>query len=303
MSSLRPPTLEDVPHAARLANEHSRDPVDEERLRQEWTAPNVDLEQDARVDERTYALVEDLGEGRVWIELHGDPSPAALEWTETRAHQLGGRRLFTGGWSTNTGLFEVIETRGYALTRQSATLEIQLTDDLPAPVWPAGITPRVMREGQERTFYEVHQEAFRDTWEHTEDPFDEWSHWLLHPSRFDPGLWFLASADGDACGIAICEPRRTLPDLGCGSWQCAAHGAAAESVARCSCIRCASVGSRVLGSASTPPALPAHIRSTRAWACGQRTGSTSTRGRSRERLARPLSEVPDLHRGGCRRRL
>ena len=33
MSSLRPPTLEDVPHAARLVNEHSRDPVDEERLR------------------------------------------------------------------------------------------------------------------------------------------------------------------------------------------------------------------------------------------------------------------------------
>ena len=214
MSSLRPPTLEDVPHAARLANEHSRDPVDEERLRQEWTSPKVDLEQDARVDERTYAIVEDLGEGRVWIELHGDPSPAALEWAETRAHQLGGRRLFTGGWSTNTALFEVIEARGYALTRHSATLEIELTDDLPEPVWPAGITARVMREGEERTFYEVHQEAFRDTWEHTEDPFEEWSHWLLRPPRFDPGLWFLATAVEDACGIAICEPRPTLPDLG-----------------------------------------------------------------------------------------
>ena len=97
MSSLRPPTLGDVPHAARLVNEHSRDPIDEERLRQEWTAPNVDLEQDARVDERTYALVEDLGEGRVWIELHGDPSPAALESAESRASELGGHRLLTGG--------------------------------------------------------------------------------------------------------------------------------------------------------------------------------------------------------------
>jgi hypothetical protein len=84
VSSLRPPTLEDVPHAARLVNEHSRDPIDEERLRQEWTAPNVDLEQDARVDERTYAIVENLGGGHVWIELHGDPSPAS----PTGAHTL-----------------------------------------------------------------------------------------------------------------------------------------------------------------------------------------------------------------------
>ena len=122
--------------------------------------------------------------------------------------------MLTGGWSTNTGLFAEIESRGYALTRQSATLEIELTNDLPEPVWPDDVAPRAMREGEERTFYEVHQEAFRDTWEHTEDPFEEWSHWLLHPSRFDPGLWFLASADGDACGIAICEPRPALPDLG-----------------------------------------------------------------------------------------
>ena len=34
------------------------------------------------------------------------------------------------------------------------------------------------------------------------------------PVALRPGLVVLASADGDACGIAICEPRRTLPDLG-----------------------------------------------------------------------------------------
>ena len=45
---------------------------------------DVDLEQDARVDERTYAIVENLGGGRVWIELHGDPSPAS----PTGAHTL-----------------------------------------------------------------------------------------------------------------------------------------------------------------------------------------------------------------------
>ena len=59
-------------------------------------------------------------------------------------------------------------------------------------VWPAGISVRTFRPGDERTFYEVHQESFEDHWEHdAPDPYDEWARakwramWAVAEGRFE----------------------------------------------------------------------------------------------------------------------
>ena len=70
-----------------------------------------------------------------------------------------------------------------------------------------GIDIRPIREGEERIAYDIHQESFRDSWEHTAEPFDEWRHYLVDSESFDRGLWFVAW-DGDRpAGAALCRVR------------------------------------------------------------------------------------------------
>ena len=88
---LRPPRDEDLPTVVRLQGEHSPEPVDAEMVIREWTSPGVELEHDARIEDDAYCLVEDLYEGRAWIEVQGRPSGAMLDWAEARASDKGAR--------------------------------------------------------------------------------------------------------------------------------------------------------------------------------------------------------------------
>jgi mycothiol synthase len=210
---VRAPVEADIPVIVRLASEHSPEPRDEATLRQEWSAPRVDLHADARVEDDAYVLVERLDEERAWMEVHGRPSHALLDWTEARAAALG-RKIFSGAWATNRAVLEGLEQRGFRLVRHSHRMLIDLADGSPEPVWPAGIVLRTFERGDERVFYEVQQETFRDSWEPIDEPYDEWAHWLLSPPTFVPDLWFLAQENGEPAGIAICHPHRSRSQLG-----------------------------------------------------------------------------------------
>ena len=214
MSSLRPPTEEEAVEAARLMNEHWPELVDPARVLSDWTSPRVDLERDARIGDGVYVLVEDIGEGRVWIEAYGREVQTALSWAESRAREMGRRRAFTGGWSPNEGLFKELARRGYRRVRSSQRMEIALDLPLPEPVWPDGIEVRSIRGGEERAVYDAHQEAFEDVWEPTPRSFEDWAHWYLQPPRFDGELWFLACDGPEICGVAMCHSHPTIPGLG-----------------------------------------------------------------------------------------
>ncbi len=214
MSSLRPPTEDDAVEAARLMNEHWPEAVDPARVLNDWTSPRVDLEQDARIGDGSYVLVEDIGEGRAWIEAYGRDVGEALRWAESRARQTGRRRAFTGGWSTNVALFEELEQRGYRRVRSSHRMEIPLDSPVPEPAWPEGIEVRTIREGEARAVYDAHEEAFEDVWEPMRRSFEDWAHWYLQPPRFDGELWFLACDGPEICGVAMCHRHPTVPGLG-----------------------------------------------------------------------------------------
>lgn len=210
---MRAPVAGDVPLVVRLASEHSPEARDEATLRQEWSAPRLDLERDARVEDDAYVLVERLDEKRVWTEVHGRPSAELLDWAEARAGALG-TKTFSGAWSTNGAVIAALEKRGFRLVRHSHRMLVELADAPPEPVWPAGVEVRTFEPGDERVFHEVHQEAFEDSWEPIEEPYDEWAHWLLSPPSFVPDLWFLAHEKGEPAGVAICHPHASRADLG-----------------------------------------------------------------------------------------
>jgi mycothiol synthase len=210
---VRAPVAADIPVVVRLASEYSPELRDEATLRQEWSAPRVDLDADARVEDDAYVLVERLDEERAWMEVHGRPSRELLDWAEARAAALG-RKIFSGAWATNRAVLEGLEQRGFRLVRHSHRMLIDLADGSPEPVWPAGIVVRTFERDDERVFYEVQQEAFRDSWESIDEPYDEWAHWLLSPPTFVPDFWFLAHENGEAAGIAICHPHRSRAQLG-----------------------------------------------------------------------------------------
>jgi mycothiol synthase len=212
-ATLRPPTEEDVPAVMRLMSEHWPEPADEELVRRSWTSPRVRVEHDARLDDRSYALVEDLDDGRVWIDLRGHPSSELLDWAEARARDKG-RRLLTGGWTSYMPLLQELERRGFRLVRHSHRMEIDLTEPTPVAVWPDGIELRTFRPGDERLFHAVQQETFEDSWEHVRIPYEEWAHWFVGSSRFVPDLWFLAFAQEEPAGFAICHPHPGNADLG-----------------------------------------------------------------------------------------
>jgi mycothiol synthase len=210
---MRPPIETDIPAILRLVNEHAPEPTAASAVQQEWDAPYVDVARDARIEHDAYVLVEAIDGDRSWLNVHGRPSQDILDWAEAHAGELA-PRLLSGAWSTDTAVLAALESRRFRAVRHSHRMLIDFAGAIDEPAWPDGIGVRTFAPGDEGLFHEVHQETFRDGWEHYEEPFDEWSHWLLSPPAFVPELWFLAHADDEAAGIAICHPHRTRPDVG-----------------------------------------------------------------------------------------
>ena len=303
-ATLRPPRDEDLPTVVRLQSEHRPEPVDAEMVVREWTSPGVELEHDARIEDDAYCLVEDLYEGRAWIELHGRPSTALLDWAEARASEKGAR-LFTRSVVDQPAAARDVRTawlRAHPACAphgdRSGGSRCRTAD------WPEGIAVRAFRPGDERTFYDVHQETFEDTWEPIRESYEEWSHWLLAATRVRsralvPGASLVTSRPGSPS--AIRHPTR--PELGWvkilgvrRAWRRRGLGprsspARVRGVREARPARC-----RPRGGRAEPHRRQQALRATSA--CTSPRVSTSTRRRSRELAPRTLPGLPDADRRG-----
>jgi mycothiol synthase len=90
----------------------------------------------------------------------------------------------------------VLEEAGWKPIRYSFQMRIDLDGELPEPEWPAGLTPRNLRPGEERRVHEAHMDAFADHWDHHRYSFEDWTDFNLRDHSFDPSLWWLVE-DGD----------------------------------------------------------------------------------------------------------
>jgi mycothiol synthase len=226
--TIRPAKLDDLAGVTELFDEHSRrlhgvaDGTPEEIL-QYWESPDVDFETEVIVAEGSDGSVVgygDVGEAAdsIWLDvraLDAEPQQALLEALEPIAEEKKpGARLLGFVEEKDTSLRGVYEARGYDVIRHSYRMEIDL-GDLPAeaPV-PGGFAIRAMREGEEEPVYEVHEQSFEDAWMHQREPFEQWQHWFVKDPSFDQSLWFVAEAEGEIVGVAICNTRANEPDLG-----------------------------------------------------------------------------------------
>jgi ribosomal protein S18 acetylase RimI-like enzyme len=211
---MRAPRPEDAPAVVALVQRDAPEPFDSVWLEREWSEPGFSLEADARLTDEAYVSVWD-GHGKAWLDLQGEPDADLLTWAETRAREKGLMRALAGGWAGHHSIKAVLERAGYRLVRHSWRMRVSLDDVAEQPVWPEGITVRPFRSGDERTFYDVHQETFEDHWEHEQaNPYEEWAHWLLQPPMFAPDLWFIAEAGGEPAAIEVSHARPEMPGVG-----------------------------------------------------------------------------------------
>ena len=191
-----------------------------------WRSPRVDLDLDTVVAERPDGMLTgyaDLfAEGdehdRIWMDLRGEPADELLRELERRAHaRAGGAPAFLRADvpAADEDVRSALERAGYRVVRYSSRMVGELDGELPAPEWPAGVTLVPFRqERDEQRVFEVQQETFGDMWEFQPQPIEEWREWMFG-ERHDPELWFLAEADGELAGVALCRTSDPGdPDMG-----------------------------------------------------------------------------------------
>ena len=148
---------------------------------------------------------------RSWLDvraLHGHERAGALLLAELERRSLPdldpGGKVMTWVASVDAGMREIVASAGYEHVRSSFRMTIDLNE--PArPEWPGSITVSPYEPADETAVYAAHQEAFRDHWEHRDEPLEEWREWLVEAPSFDPSLWFLARDGNEIAGLSLCR--------------------------------------------------------------------------------------------------
>ena len=92
-------------------------------------------------------------------------------------------------------------------------MRIEFDGELEEPRPPDGVRIRPMTPEDAQVAHETHEETFQDMWGHAPTSFEDWQHWLLDDDH-DWSLFFLAEADREPAGVALCRPRPTEPEIG-----------------------------------------------------------------------------------------
>ena len=228
--TLRPPRDDDFDAMLELMNAHQLAAFGEadataEDLRLWLTSPAVDVESDIRVLEHDgrligYADVDASGEEPPlwWCDVKVDPRadasdvvPTLVSWLEERAER-GRLRVWTS--EADRRITDAFIGLGFAPTRHSYRMEIDLGREPRQSAWPDGVTVRPVREDEHRLVYDTIFEVWQDTSDPIDDTFDEWAHWMTRSDAFDPSLWFLAFAGDELAGFSLC--RQSSTDAGAG---------------------------------------------------------------------------------------
>jgi mycothiol synthase len=115
--------------------------------------------------------------------------------------------LYLQSFGVNPRADELYRAHGFNLVRVFKLMLLDFDGPPPAPRLPEGVTLRTFVRGQdERAAWRAAEESFADHWEHTEMPFETWTQLLIDGAEhFDPELWWLAEADGEVVGVALCD--------------------------------------------------------------------------------------------------
>ena len=220
---IRPPTLDDVDGVAEmlladdLADTGESD-LDADLVRDQWSAPGVELSADAWVitDQNgtivAHANVAPDGDGKVksWGMVHPEHhglgiGSALLDRIEARAAERfepASGALFTAVTDTDAAGAALVGSRGFERVRSYRHLQIDLDGSRPDAGEPRpGIEIRGIEP--ERDLVRVHAifvDAFREEWGYRPIPFEEWLGLEVETPSYDSDLWLLATDGDEAVG-------------------------------------------------------------------------------------------------------
>ena len=227
---LRPPRADEFEAMRELMNAHQLAAFGEaditaDELRLWLSSPSVDVQRDLRVLEDGGRLVgyADVDPNHQdpplwWCDVKVAPDadadavlPELVRWLDERARS-GTLRVWTG--AEDARVLAVLERLGFASRRHSYRMEISLGGESQTPVWPHGITVRTATAADHRLVYESVIEVWQDTSDPWDESFEEWRHWAIESSAYDPTLWFLAFAGDGLAGFSLCRADATDPTAG-----------------------------------------------------------------------------------------
>jgi mycothiol synthase len=227
---LRPPREDEFEAMRELMNAHQLAAFGEaditaDELRLWLTSPSVDVERDLRVLEDGGRLVgyADVDPNHQdpplwWCDVKVAPGadadavlPELVGWLDERAG-AGTLRVWTG--AEDARVLAALERLGFVSQRHSYRMEIALDGEPRPPVWPEGITLRTATADDHRLVYETVIEVWQDTSDPWDESFEQWRHWTIESSAYDPTLWFLAFAGDEFAGFSLCRADATDPTAG-----------------------------------------------------------------------------------------
>jgi len=234
---LRSPTTDDIEGVVELFNARASALGSQTRstlgaIEAWWTSRDVNLSSDMRVasdDGRRivgFASVERPSEPFVAVtcgaSVHPDvcSRPALRDelfaWIDRRARAFvplapatAQVSLFTESLEADAARKGAIARAGFAPARIFFRMRIHLdAERLPFPERLTGIAIRRMEGEELLRVAEVHEEAFRDHWGHTEEPPEVFvREWLEETRGQAGGFSFVAEADGAIVGYILCQDR------------------------------------------------------------------------------------------------
>jgi mycothiol synthase len=238
---IRRPTFADVEGVAEmlladdLADVGESD-VDADFVRDEWSAPGVNLSEDAWVitDPNAtilaHANLSPDGDGKVksWGVVHPEHrgrglGAALLDRVEARASEhlrgISTAVLHIGLTDTDTAAESLVRARGFEHVRTFRHLQIDLAGSTRDPGEPpAGIDIRgIEPERDLRRVHAIFVEAFSQEWGYRVIPFEELVGLEVETPSYDPSLWLLATDRDEAVGAlsgVVWSDRGWVGDLG-----------------------------------------------------------------------------------------
>ena len=224
----RPAKLEDAEEVSAFINQLNKKmygiaDFDKEEFINDLQTPDFNLETDTRVvlnpEGRVVAYQDVFAIDALPVApgLYGRVHPDymnlgigshLLEWAVERARDVIDKvpedarvlaRCWTGAdWQPG---IQLLKDNGFDVQRHYFGMRIDLDTRPPAPVWPEGIVVRNIAFPDElEMWYRTFDESFKDHFGHVDQPFEkafeQFKHFSLNDSHFDPDLWFIAM-DGD----------------------------------------------------------------------------------------------------------
>lgn len=212
-AELREATPDDAPVIKRLLDQHALASfgeleLSEDEIRSWFRTPRLWIQLAERDGEPVgYLDVRTEDGGRYDVDartLDSEIAPVLVTAAEEHARAQGGQGLLRGYvQGDEPELRRAYDAAGWRPIRYSFQMRIELDDEVPEPVWPDGLEPRNVREGEAERVYEAHMDSFADHWDFRRQSFEEWSRYTTDSHRFDPSLWWLIDDGNELAAISL----------------------------------------------------------------------------------------------------